>query len=1381
MIDLKERLKKYNQERFFGKWQLDGTVEQAFIDRGSYGSVYSVVNVQEDGSREYSAIKIIAIDETIESVAKCKTSHERQAKLEKIRDEVKNEIDIIDQLKGAPNIALFFDWEIKNRQDTDLECWDVLIWMRKLITLKQHFTQNGIQPGTPRYRLEALRLWKDIGKALNACEKNSVIHGDVKPKNILYSPEYDIYMLCDFGTSVKGKTFDKTYGWGTYPYISPEVYYRRGGDSRADMYSLAVTVYEMLTVGQLPLNKDQNDRLMMQPVPPIGQMPDDVNEALLKCLQEDPARRYASLDEVEHVATKLFIKYEEIGDVAEKAPKKKSWLLPVMAGAAALAVCVGVVSLALGSGGKDGSDEPEYVEVMAEEPAPDPAETPEPAETPTPAPTPTEAPTETPAPTHEPSPEPVPEVTEVPVMLSALSLDETSVPSDAGNVTVHGHVTVEGAADADSLRVSFNGNRAETQWQQSEDGYAFTASLEMALEDEQVLTVEVGTAGGEEPVSMALPVEAVEVIPVSTPAALAPITLAEQMDGIWIGPSGRLSVAGTAQPDSSVDFAVNGTVLGGSYIADAAGSFEADILPQSMLEGENRISLDYAQSMQAGEGFENSFSIHYDSTAPQIEVQPVIDQFVSELEVSVSDQDDSCEVSLRVDGEAVSWATAQAGTAVLTGLDTLGLTENSVIRVAAADRVGNTAEAEVTYIWQKAVITVDGQQQMEQRVYGIADAEAGITVTGQADPLSSIVMTVGAGNTTVQTDADGHYSALLDGGMLSQGDNAVSIQYIDAVDAAASFTIHYDGTAPELVLGPMYIVPGDQVSAFVSGEEGQCQITLSALDEENMAADFTDVIMGQGSYTLQIPADARGDLNGYAVAVTDQAGNTSTQYLLFLQPVVVGNAADVQGRPWGLEDTLELLLGSESMQVLVNGAAQQGVEMRDGSAFIPASVLAEGDNDIEIRYSDDGSHSANSLEQTAVHLSVFADMTPPQAQVSVSQLTRDTDELTVTLLNEERSYDVALLVNGAPELTLTGVSGQTAVLSGIRDLQLRESDEIAVTVTDNVNTPASIPLAFSNTSQMVEAYVSTPGGELGSVGLGEALPLQAMVLCDSYDMEEGYIYIRLTDGDRSVDCNISSQYMQPVQDEAQYADMIAQAAAQGVTVDEDYVNTLYQITGVVIPGSWQGGEQTVEMVFDTEHGAPTVTLGTVSISGGAGQTVEDYVNAESNYAIGLDEPVQEAFSADSIVLTGWIYSVGEPQISSYAVNYAGNSFTGYFTNEQYEQLTIFQRADAAEHAERLGLITEEMLANEELAQNCYGFVLRLDLRNNADNVAMSMADGLYSIQLISSNVTGEDWQTAQATVQISADAPAVDDRTIEGMTASWTPETPTQEPEGEQA
>ncbi len=92
------------------------------------------------------------------------------------------------------------------------------------------------------------RLLTDIGRGLAECHGLGIIHGDVKPDNLVYSPTSDAYKLVDLGSSLR-VTPTKPVGylrWTTMAFAPPELIAGRGAvTTAADMWSLGITAVEL--------------------------------------------------------------------------------------------------------------------------------------------------------------------------------------------------------------------------------------------------------------------------------------------------------------------------------------------------------------------------------------------------------------------------------------------------------------------------------------------------------------------------------------------------------------------------------------------------------------------------------------------------------------------------------------------------------------------------------------------------------------------------------------------------------------------------------------------------------------------------------------------------------------------------------------------------------------------------------------------------------------------------------------------------------------------------------------------------------------------------------------------------------------------------------
>ncbi len=144
-----------------------------------------------------------------------------------------------------------------------------------------------------------------MAQAVHDLHRQHVIHLDLKPDNFLQRPTGEM-VLIDFGLSRHEHLPDLlaeefSVAMGTYPYIAPEQYLRQRKDLRSDLYALGAMIYQLCT-GLLPHGEPQDmkgvrKRLWRDPVPPRAlraEIPEWLQEIILRALEVDPAKRYQS-------------------------------------------------------------------------------------------------------------------------------------------------------------------------------------------------------------------------------------------------------------------------------------------------------------------------------------------------------------------------------------------------------------------------------------------------------------------------------------------------------------------------------------------------------------------------------------------------------------------------------------------------------------------------------------------------------------------------------------------------------------------------------------------------------------------------------------------------------------------------------------------------------------------------------------------------------------------------------------------------------------------------------------------------------------------------------------------------------------------------------
>lgn len=244
----------------------------AVLGAGGMGKVYKVRNVISD---RVEAMKVLLPD---------------LAGRQELASRFLREIKILAAL-NHPNIAAL---------RTALTLDNQLVMIMEYVegkTLAARLEQGPIPPS------EAIDCINQVLEALSYAHGQSVIHRDIKPSNMMLTPQ-GVVKLMDFGIARSGRDPALTLTgttMGSLYYMSPEQVRGEVVDYRSDLYSVGVSLYEMVT-GQRPFQSDSDVAIMaahlqQTPKPPIELRPDlpkPLSDIIMTAMTKNPAERFPS-------------------------------------------------------------------------------------------------------------------------------------------------------------------------------------------------------------------------------------------------------------------------------------------------------------------------------------------------------------------------------------------------------------------------------------------------------------------------------------------------------------------------------------------------------------------------------------------------------------------------------------------------------------------------------------------------------------------------------------------------------------------------------------------------------------------------------------------------------------------------------------------------------------------------------------------------------------------------------------------------------------------------------------------------------------------------------------------------------------------------------
>lgn len=317
----------YGYEPLWNEWRIDG-----LIGKGSYGEVYKIYKI-ENGEKIEAAAKYISIpksDNDIDIAISKGFATDDEDSLRSFFSTRANafskEIELMMKLQDAKNVV-HYEAHIKEEKKEEIG-WDIIIRMELLTALDKYLRENQFE------RKDVIRLGIDMCRAIENCQKEKIIHRDVKIENI-FLDVYGNFKLGDFGVSREAKGTTMGTLTGTEDYMAPEISKHKEYNNNVDIYSIGIVMYRLLNNNRVPfLNPDGpiNDTdialALEKRINGIEEMPfpkyaeGKLAEIILKACHYDRHQRYATPGEMANDLEKIF---DEKDDLVVLKPRKRSY------------------------------------------------------------------------------------------------------------------------------------------------------------------------------------------------------------------------------------------------------------------------------------------------------------------------------------------------------------------------------------------------------------------------------------------------------------------------------------------------------------------------------------------------------------------------------------------------------------------------------------------------------------------------------------------------------------------------------------------------------------------------------------------------------------------------------------------------------------------------------------------------------------------------------------------------------------------------------------------------------------------------------------------------------------------------------------------------
>ena len=286
-------------------WAEDWTLDKE-LGSGACSTVYRALRKGQPGAE--AAIKVICIPADpaeIKALAAAGFSEEKcRVYYDTIAGKYADELERIRQFKGSANILAIEDVQILRRTDSIGNL--IFVRMERLLPLK------ALTSRRPPTEKETLRAGLDVCDALEQFSKRNTTHRDICPDNLFIyesAPGKAAFKLGDFSTArtLRALTTGQPVT-GMPAYAAPETVSRNIFNERSDLYSLGLTLYQLLNDNHLPFTEGKDPsaasekaattrRMAGEKIPMPRGGSEEAGRAILKACAFQPEDRYASTAE----------------------------------------------------------------------------------------------------------------------------------------------------------------------------------------------------------------------------------------------------------------------------------------------------------------------------------------------------------------------------------------------------------------------------------------------------------------------------------------------------------------------------------------------------------------------------------------------------------------------------------------------------------------------------------------------------------------------------------------------------------------------------------------------------------------------------------------------------------------------------------------------------------------------------------------------------------------------------------------------------------------------------------------------------------------------------------------------------------------------------